>query len=67
VGAVRTQLKLFYHCAKLAVEEVSMRRNRWIGRGLWELFAILLWVSMLAALVVVFYEFFSSVHGWQPV
>jgi uncharacterized membrane protein len=30
------------------------------------LFAILLWVAMLAALVVAIYEFLSAVHGWQP-
>ena len=43
-----------------------MRRNRWLGRGLWELFAILLWVAMLAALVMAIYELLSAVHGWQP-
>jgi hypothetical protein len=43
-----------------------MRRNRWLGRGLWALFAILFWVAMLAALVAAIYEFLSAVHGWQP-
>ena len=44
-----------------------MRRNRWSGRGLWELFAILFWVAMLAALVMGIYEFLSgpTVVGWQ--
>ena len=45
-----------------------MRRNRWSGRGLWELFAILLWVAMLAALVMAIYELLSGpiVVDWQP-
>jgi hypothetical protein len=44
-----------------------MRRNRWLGRGLWELLAILFWVAMLAALVVGIYEFLSgpTVAGWK--
>jgi len=45
-----------------------MRYNRWLGKGLWDLFAILFWVAMLAALVVAIYEFLSgpTVVGWQP-
>jgi hypothetical protein len=45
-----------------------MRCNRWLGRGAWELFAILFWVAMLAALVMGIYEFLSgrTVLGWQP-
>jgi hypothetical protein len=37
-----------------------MRHNLWLGRGLWELFAILFWVAMLAALVMGIYEFLSA-------
>ena len=54
------RLKLSYHRAKLTVEETSMRRNRWLERGLWEMFAILFWVAMLAALVLGIYEFLSG-------
>jgi hypothetical protein len=63
------RLKLSYHCAKLAVEELFMHRNRWLERGLWEIFAILFWVAMLAALVLGIYEFLSgpTFVGWQPI
>jgi hypothetical protein len=45
-----------------------MRCNRWLGKGLWELFAILFWVATLAALVMAIYEFLSgpTVVDWQP-
>ncbi len=44
-----------------------MRRNRWLGRGLWEVFAILFWVAMMAALVMAIYEFLSgpTVLDWR--
>ena len=63
-----TQLKLSYCYAKPVVEERSMYYNRWLGRGLWELFAILFWVAMLAALVMAIYEFLSgpTFVGWRP-
>ena len=45
-----------------------MLRNRWLGRGFWETFAVLFWVAMLAALVVGIYEFLSgpTIDGWEP-
>ena len=43
-----------------------MRRNRWLGTSLWEMFAMF-WVAMLAALVLGIYEFLSgpTVVDWQ--
>ena len=63
------RLKLSYHCVKLAVEELFMHGNRWLERGLWEMFAILFWVAMLAVLVLGIYEFLSgpTFVGWQPI
>ena len=39
-----------------------MRCNRWLGKGLWGLFAILFWVATLAALVMAIHEFLSGPH-----